>query len=73
MTLDASTLARIHIAMREGKEIEIRQNGVTIQTGRASGPWGVPMLVGYSVDYGLYTVRQWCRSVEELVERLEDL
>lgn len=73
MTLDTHTMARLHIAMKEQREIEIQYNNVLLQTATGGGPWGVPMLVGYSVDYGLYTVRQWCRSVEELVERLEDL
>ena len=73
MTLDDHTLARLHIAMKEQREIEIRYNNVLLQTGHAGGAWGIPMVVGYSIDYGLYSVRQWCRSVEELTERLERL
>ena len=68
--LDRNTLARLHIAMKEQREIQIQYHNVLLQTASGGGPWGVPMVVGYCADCGCYTVRQWCRSVEELAERL---
>ena len=73
MTLNASALARVHIALREGREIEVRYENAVIRTAHAAPVWGIPMVVGYCADCGCYTVRQWCRSVEELAERLEKL
>lgn len=73
MTIDARTLTRLYAALREGREIEVRYENAVIRTAHAAPVWGVPMVVGYCADCGCYTVRQWCRSVEELAERLEKL
>ncbi len=73
MTVDAATLARVHIALREGREIEIRYNGIILQTGRGSGAWSEPMIVRTVIDRGAWIESQWHGSAAELIERLEKL
>lgn len=73
MTVDAATLARVHIALREGREITVQYGSVLLQTARAGPPWDVPMIVRTVIDRGAWIESQWHGSAAELIERLEKL
>lgn len=64
-------LARLCIAYRERREIELQSGCVTYRTRRAGGVWRQPMIVGYAASYPHMMVRQWCRSVDEMIEQME--
>lgn len=66
-------LARLCIAMREHREVEIGYRNVTFLTRRAGGVWKQPMVVGYIVVYPHMMVRQWCRSVDEMIRQMDGL
>lgn len=73
MRVPDDILARLCIAMREGREMDLHCGHATLMTRRAGGVWKQPMVVGYIVVYPHMMVRQWCRSVDELIRQMEPL
>lgn len=73
MTLNASALARVHIALREGREIEVRYENAVIRTAHAAPVWGVPMVLRTVIDRGAWVESQWHETAEDMLGRLEEL
>lgn len=71
MKLSDIDKARICIAMRECRKMEMQIDNVLILVDEADGPWGQATICG-AVVYGRgFEARQWCRSLDELMEFLE--
>lgn len=63
--------AMILIAMRNQTTVEHKIGDVTILVDAGGGPWGQSMICGAVVHGHGYVARQWCRSLDELMEFLE--
>lgn len=73
MVLDRTTAARISIAMRNRQELDmIYSPGIVLLVEKAGGPWGQDMVCGAVVKFPGGWCRQWCRTVEELEEFLNE-
>ena len=71
MTLSDREKAMVSIAMRNNTPMEFTVGNVTILVDEGGGPWGQPMICGAVVQLPYMTARQWCRTLEELMEFLE--
>lgn len=71
MRLTDREKAMILIAMRNQTAVEHKIGNVTILVDEGGGPWGQSMICGAVVHGHGYVARQWCRSLDELMEFLE--
>ena len=71
MKLTDREKAMILIAMRNQTAVEHKIGDVTILVDEGGGPWGQSMICGAVVHGHGYVARQWCRSLDELMEFLE--
>lgn len=71
MTLSEREKAMVSISMRSQTAMEYTNGNVTILVDEGGGPWGQSMICGAVVHGHGYVARQWCRSLDELMEFLE--
>lgn len=61
----------VHDAMRDHTAMEYTRDNVTLLVDEGGGPWGQEMICGAVVHGRGFVARQWCRTLEELMEFLE--
>lgn len=71
MKLSDIDKARICIAMRECQPMEMQVGNTMILVDEGNGPWGQATICGAVVHGHGFEARQWCRSLDELMEFLE--
>lgn len=71
MRLTDREKAMILIAMRNQTAVEHKIGNVTILVDEGGGPWGQEMICGAVVHGRGFVARQWCRTLDELMEFLE--
>lgn len=71
MRLTDREKAMVLIAMRNQTAVEHKIGDVTILVDEGGGPWGQSMICGAVVHGHGYVARQWCRSLDELMEFLK--
>lgn len=71
MTLDAHTMAQLHIAMRDHKRLSLEIGNVVVLVDRGGGPWKQDMICGAVVTTPHSMARKWCRTLQEMEEFLE--
>lgn len=71
MTLDARTMAQLHIAMRDHKRLSVQVGNVLAMADTGGGPWKQDMICGAVVTTPHSMARKWCRTLQELEEFLE--
>lgn len=61
----------VYDAMRDRTAMEYTRDNVTLLVDEGGGPWGQSMICGAVFHGQGFVARQWCRTLEELLEFLE--
>lgn len=61
----------VHDAMRDRTAMEYTRDNVTLLVDEGGGKWKQDMICGAVVHGQGFVARQWCRTLDELMEFLE--